>query len=93
MMQAFGDLSNNTVTFSLESDWRDLNYYTSRVMDMVMGSMEGDVDLATLATSVPGMMAEGPWTLAMYANFSQVNVAMGMAMDRMQNLTSGDMNE
>ena len=92
MIEAMADLNNKTTSFSLESDWRELSYYTSRVMDMTMssqGSAGGSSDLLSMA----GAMAEGPWTLLQNANFSQMGVAVGMVMNRMVNLTEDDMNK
>ena len=94
MTEAMADLNKNTANYSLESDWRDLSYYTSRVIDMVTSSQDSSEDndnpLSKLM-SIPGAMAEGPWTMVSYANFSQVGIAIDMAMKKVQNLTSDDL--
>ncbi|XP_070186023.1 uncharacterized protein [Littorina saxatilis] len=89
MMQAMEDLSTQTISFSLESDWRELSYYTSRVMDMVMLSQDstgGSANPVMAGMGIPAALTEGPWSLAMQANLSQINVAMEIMMDRMQTL-------
>lgn len=83
------DLSTQTISFSLESDWRELSYYTSRVMDMVMSSQDstgGSANPVMAGMGIPAALTEGPWSLAMQANLSQINVAMEIMMDRMQTL-------
>lgn len=93
--EAMAGLNNKSNSFSMESDWRELTYYTSRVMDMMssQGSAGGDADPLMVALGMSGVLAEGPWTLVLNSNLSQVGVAIGMAMNRMQNLTEGDLNE
>lgn len=94
--EAMAGLNNKSNSFSMESDWWELTYYTSRVMDLMMssqGSAGGDADPLMAALGMSGVLAEGPWTLVMNSNLSQVGVAIGMAMNRMQNLTEGDLNE
>ncbi|XP_076450764.1 uncharacterized protein LOC143286815 isoform X2 [Babylonia areolata] len=83
---------NTSMPTSLELDWVDLNYYTSLVMDLMTSNQKAAATNEEMSALVmAGSMNQGPWTLGNYINYTQVWVAFDVMMDRMQNMTTDNL--
>ncbi|KAK7500956.1 hypothetical protein BaRGS_00007836, partial [Batillaria attramentaria] len=77
MLTVMDDLQYPNVTYSFETDWRELVDYTNRIAVM----MTSESDIGTM------LMWSGPWSIVNYANFTQLGAAVDVAMKSLEGMS------